>query len=120
MLRRATGIDHGFDSYDEVVTAAGAKAIGEVQRDGRQTVARALEWLRGTSGRPFFLFVHLYEPHTPWTPPADELARYGATYEGEIAAADAALGQLLDGLRELGRYDEALVVLVSDHGEGLV
>ena len=119
VLRRATGIDHGFDAYDEVVTAAGAKAIGEVQRDGRQTVARALEWLRGASGRPFFLFVHLYEPHTPWTPPADELARYGATYEGEIAAADAALGRLLDGLRELGRYDEALVVLVSDHGEGL-
>ena len=119
VLRRATGIDHGFDSYDEVVTAAGAKAIGEVQRDGRQTVARALAWLRGASSRPFFLFVHLYEPHTPWTPPADELARYGATYEGEIAAADAALGQLLEGLRELGRYDEALVVLVSDHGEGL-
>ncbi len=70
-------------------------------------------------GRPFFLFVHLYEPHTPWTPPADQLARYGATYEGEIAAADAALGQLLEGLRQLGRYDEALVVLVSDHGEGL-
>jgi arylsulfatase A-like enzyme/Tfp pilus assembly protein PilF len=119
VLRRATGIDQGFDSYDEVVTAAGAKAVGEVQRDGPTTVARALTWLRGVGGRPFFLFVHLYEPHTPWTPPADQLARYGATYEGEIAAADAALGQLLDGLRQLGRYDEALVLLVSDHGEGL-
>jgi hypothetical protein len=119
VLRRATGIDQGFDSYDVVVTAAGAKAVGEVQRDGLTTVARALTWLRGVGGRPFFLFVHLYEPHTPWTPPADQLARYGATYEGEIAAADVALGQLLEGLRQLGRYDEALVVLVSDHGEGL-
>jgi choline-sulfatase len=119
VLRRATGIDQGFDFYDEVATAAGAKAVGEVQRDGRQTVARALGWLRGVAGRPFLLFVHLYEPHTPWTPPPDQLARYGATYEGEIAAADAALGQLLDGLRALHRYDDALVVLVSDHGEGL-
>ena len=120
VLRRASGLDSGFDFYDEVSTAKGAKAIGEVQRDGRETVARALEWLRGTSERPFFLFLHLYEPHTPWTPPAAERARYGATYEGEIAAADAALSVLLDGLRELGRYDDALVVLVSDHGEGLL
>jgi arylsulfatase A-like enzyme len=119
VLRRATGLDSGFEAYDEVVTAAGAKAVGEVQRDGRATVARALEWLRGVPRRPFFLFVHLYEPHTPWTPPEPERARYGASYEGEIAAADAALGVLLDGLRAAGRYDEALVVLVSDHGEGL-
>ena len=120
VLRRASGLDAGFDFYDEVVTARGAKAVGDVQRDGHETVARALEWLRGASGRPFFLFVHLYEPHTPWTPPAAERDRYGATYEGEIAAADAALGVLLDGLRSLGRYDDALVVLASDHGEGLL
>jgi tetratricopeptide (TPR) repeat protein len=120
VLRRASGLDAGFDFYDEVVTARGAKAVGDVQRDGRETVGKALEWLRGASGRPFFLFVHLYEPHTPWTPPEAERARYGASYEGEIAAADAALGVLLDGLRSLGRYDDALVVLVSDHGEGLL
>jgi tetratricopeptide (TPR) repeat protein len=120
VLRRASGLDAGFDFYDEVVTARGAKAVGDVQRDGRETVGKALEWLRGASGRPFFLFVHLYEPHTPWTPPEAERARYGATYEGEIATADAALGVLLDGLRSLGRYDDALVVLVSDHGEGLL
>jgi len=120
VLRRASGLDAGFDFYDEVATARGAKAVGDVQRDGRATVASALGWLRGTSGEPFFLFVHLYEPHTPWTPPAAERARYGATYEGEIAAADAALGVLLDGLRELDRYDDALVVLASDHGEGLL
>jgi hypothetical protein len=120
VLRRASGLDAGFDFYDEVASARGAKAVGDVQRSGRETVARALEWLRGASGQPFFLFVHLYEPHTPWTPPEAERARYGATYEGEIAAADAAVGALLDGLRELGRYDDALVVLASDHGEGLL
>ena len=119
VLRRATGLDQGFDAYDEVATARGAKAVGEVQRDGRETVARALEWLQGVAARPFFLFVHLYEPHTPWTPPQEQLARYGATYEGEIAAADAVLGRLVDRLRRLGRYDDALVLLVSDHGEGL-
>jgi len=119
VLRRATGIDAGFDFYDEVATAQGARAVADVQRAGVLTVAKALEWLGTTAGRPFFLFVHLYEPHTPWTPPEAERARYGTSYEGEIAAADAALGVLLDGLRAAGRYEESLVVLVSDHGEGL-
>ncbi len=119
VLRRTTGVGEGFDFYDDVVSAAGAKAVGEVQRPGRETVARALDWLRGVQGRPFFLFLHVYEPHTPWTPPDVERARYGPTYEGEVAAADAAVGALIDGLRGLGRYDEALVALVSDHGEGL-
>jgi arylsulfatase A-like enzyme len=119
VLRRASGIDAGFDFYDEVATARGARAVAEVQRGGAETVAKALEWLGTAAGRPFFLFVHLYEPHTPWTPPEAESARYGATYEGEIAAADAALGALVDGLRAARRYEESLVVLVSDHGEGL-
>jgi arylsulfatase A-like enzyme/tetratricopeptide (TPR) repeat protein len=119
VLRRTTGVGDGFERYDDVVTAAGAKAVGELQRSGLETVARALDWLRGVGDRPFFLFVHVYEPHTPWTPPEPQRARYGATYEGEVAAADAATGALLDGLRSLGRYDESLVVLVSDHGEGL-
>jgi arylsulfatase A-like enzyme/tetratricopeptide (TPR) repeat protein len=119
VLRRTTGIGEGFEHYDDVVTAAGAKALGEVQRPGLATVERALVWLRGARERPFFLFVHVYEPHAPWTPPEPQRARYGATYEGEVAAADAAVGALLDGLRSLGRYDESLVALVSDHGEGL-
>ena len=119
VLRGPTGLDAGFDFYSDVATAAGAKAAGEVQRDGQSTVRVALDWLGGVSDRPFFLFVHLYEPHTPWTPPEPYRTRYGATYDGEIAAADAAVSTLLDGLRRLGRYDDALVVLLSDHGEGL-
>jgi len=119
VLRRSTGLDAGFDFYSEVATAAGAKAAAEVQRDGQTTVRAALDWLGGVSGGPFFLFVHLYEPHTPWTPPEPYRTRYGATYDGEIAAADAAVSTLLDGLRRLDRYDDAVVVLLSDHGEGL-
>ena len=119
VLRRATGLDAGFDFYSDVSTAAGAKAAGEVQRDGQRTVHVALDWLERVSDRPFFLFVHLYEPHTPWTPPEPWRTRYGATYDGEIAAADAAVGTLLAGLRRLGRYDDALVLLLADHGEGL-
>jgi choline-sulfatase len=119
VLRRTTGLDAGFDFYDEVTTAAGVRTAGEVQRPGPDTVRAALAWLRGVHGRPFFLFVHLYEPHTPYAPPEPYRSRYGASYDGEIAAADAAVGTLVAGLRDLGLYDRSLIVFVSDHGEGL-
>jgi choline-sulfatase len=119
VLRRATGLDAGFDFYDDVATAQGARAAAEVQRPGATTVAAALRWLRGVGAKPFFLFVHLYEPHTPYLPPEPFRSRYGATYDGEIATADAAVGELLAGLRELGVYDRSLLVLLADHGEGL-
>jgi choline-sulfatase len=119
VLRRATGLDAGFDFYDDVTTAAGSKAVGEVQRPGPQTVRRALAWVRGARDRPFLLFVHLFEPHSPYAPPEPYRTRYGRSYDGEVAAADAALGALVAGLRELGVYDKSIVVLLSDHGEGL-
>ncbi len=118
VLRAATGIAAGFDRYDEVPAAA-TTAIGDVQRPGRETVARATEWLAGVGARPFFLFVHLYEPHSPYTPPERLRLRYGATYDGEIAEADAAFGGLIAALQARGLYDEALIVVTSDHGEGL-
>jgi choline-sulfatase len=120
VLRRETGIDAGFDYYSEVATAAGTRAVGLVQRPGEQTVRLALDWLRGVRDRRFFLFVHLFEPHSPYAPPEPFRSRYGQTYDGEVAAADAAVGDLVAGLRAMGVYDRSVVVLLSDHGEGLL
>ena len=120
VLRRATGHRPGLRLLRRGGRRPPARRpSARCSAPGRQTVARALDWLRGTGGRPFFLFLHLYEPHTPWTPPPEQLARYGATLRGRDRRGRRGVGQLLDGLRQLGRYDEALVVLVSDHGEGL-
>jgi arylsulfatase A-like enzyme/predicted negative regulator of RcsB-dependent stress response len=119
VLRRTTGLDAGFDFYSDVATAAGTKSAAEVQRPGPETVKLALDWVRGVRERPFFLFVHVFEPHSPYAPPEPFRGRYGDTYDGEVAAADAAVGAVVAGLRELGVYDRSLVVLLSDHGEGL-
>ena len=69
-----------------------------------------------TSDR-LFLFVHLYEPHKPYAPPA-RFAQY-APYDGEIAYADELVGRLLDRLRRRKLFDRATIVLLADHGEGL-
>lgn len=119
-MRAATGLGHGFDFYDDRIAKAERATLAEVQRAGPASLDALLPWLRQTAAQDgrFFAFLHLYEPHTPWAPPAP-FDRYADPYDGEIAAADAVVGRLLDALDALGRYDEATVVVVSDHGEGL-
>ncbi len=120
VVRAASGLGEGFDFYDDrIVAPQGADAAGRVQRRGDETVARAEAWLDGVKDRPFFLFVHLYEPHAPYEPPEPFKSRYPLAYDGEIAASDAIVGGLLDRLRRLGLYDRSVIAVVSDHGEGL-
>lgn len=120
VLRKETGISRGFDFFDDQVEPLGKTAtIGRVQRDGRETLHVLEKWLDGNSEKPFFAFLHLYEPHTPYTPPEPYWSRYRNHYDGEIAYADAIVGELIDYLKAKGVYDKALVILLSDHGEGL-
>ncbi|HEY2830444.1 MAG TPA: sulfatase-like hydrolase/transferase [Thermoanaerobaculia bacterium] len=120
VLRRETGIARGFDFFsDEVRPTHGEKLIGRVQRDGKETLEAANGWLTSHIDRPFFFFLHLYEPHTPYEPPEPYYSRYPRHYDGEIAYVDAIVGRLLDELKSKGVYDKALIILLSDHGEGL-
>ena len=120
VLRATTGIGRGFDVYDDGVGFETGRQLGQLQRPGAETLAAASEWLAGVADSPFFLFLHLYEPHAPYEPPPPFADRYDNPYDGEVAAADAVVGELLRRLEELGVYDDALVILLSDHGEGLM
>ncbi len=119
VLRGETGVRAGFDAWDDQVQRRYNEVLGNSQRPGRDTVAAALRWLATLADRPFFLFVHLYEPHSPYAPPEPFASRYALPYDGEIATADAAVGQLISELRRRGIYDRAVVALLADHGEGL-
>ena len=118
VLRNEVGIGQGFDTYDDKLPSASPEVqIGDVQRDGAVTVNAALTWLATQSSPRFFLFLHLYEPHTPYTPP-DRFKRF-KPYDGEIAYADELVGRLLAALKARRLYDNALIIFLSDHGEGL-
>ncbi|MBN2369265.1 MAG: sulfatase-like hydrolase/transferase, partial [Vicinamibacteria bacterium] len=120
VLRGATGLGEIFDEYDDEREPPPPGAPPQhVERGGFKTMARARRWLSVTHDRPFFLFVHIFEPHAPYAPPAPYANRYRLAYDGEIAASDAILGELLKTLRESGLYDSAVIVFLSDHGEGL-
>ena len=119
VLRAATGINQGFDTYDsDMPASSGERSIGQVQRGGDKTLAAAISWLDARDrAKPFFLFLHFYEPHKPYEPPA----RFSAysPYDGEIAYSDELVGRFLDRLRSASLYDRATIVLLADHGEGL-
>ena len=119
VLRAEVGIGDGFDLYDSQMPVASPEmSIAQMQRDGAfDSLAVADRWLDSLRSPRLFLFLHLYEPHKPYTPPS-RFSQY-APYDGEIAYADEIVGRLLDSLRARGLYESATIIVLSDHGEGL-
>ena len=118
----ARGFDHYFDDFD--LTTFEDANLGSVQRPGTETIAAALAWLderpREPPARPFFLWLHLYDPHDPYTPPEPFRSRYpGRPYDAEVAYTDSLVGGFVDQLASRGVLERSLVVLTADHGEGL-
>jgi arylsulfatase A-like enzyme/Flp pilus assembly protein TadD len=119
VLQGKGGLSTGFDLYEDAIEFRTNTGLGGLQRPGSETLKIALGWLESVKDKPFFLFLHLYEPHTPYEPVEPFASRYASKYDGEIATADRIVGGLVAELKRLGLYDKALVVLLSDHGEGL-
>ncbi len=119
VLRGETGMAEGFDLYEDRIDYRAGLGPEGLQRAGPATLTAVLPWLESVAGRPFFLFLHLYEPHAPYRPPEPWASRYASPYDGEIAAADRVVGDLLAALDRLGLYEQAAIVVTSDHGEGL-
>jgi arylsulfatase A-like enzyme/Flp pilus assembly protein TadD len=119
VLDRRFGLSQGFDSYDDRFQAV--HKIGDLtERKGDEATRRAQEWLDGHQDRPFFLFLHFYDPHDPYEPPEPFASRWKERpYEGEVAFADDCVGQVLQKLRQLGLYESTLIVVTGDHGEML-
>jgi arylsulfatase A-like enzyme/Flp pilus assembly protein TadD len=117
----APGLDRGFDFYDNFPANAPANQHwGRVERRGGDVVRRAEHWMTAHPGGPRFVWVHLYDPHDPYEPPPPYSLRYkDRPYDGEIAYADSALGDLLAYLKHQESYRKAMIVVVGDHGEGL-
>jgi arylsulfatase A-like enzyme/Flp pilus assembly protein TadD len=112
VLDRRFGLNRGFDVYDDEVARDPTQGANlEAERRGGETVDRALSWLGQADARPFFAWVHLYDAHAPYAPPAP----YPRTYDGEIAYVDAQVARLLGAIDR----GNTIVAVVGDHGESL-
>lgn len=127
VLDSSWGLSRGFETYDDQFDPHQfeSRNPGSIQRRAGETVDHLLAWFkvyntRTAAARPFFVWLHLYDPHSPYDPPEPFHTRYaGHLYDGEIAYADSQLGRLFDYLRKTGNYDKSLIVLLADHGESL-
>ncbi len=142
------GLQNGFDTFSsgvshEVMTGDPRRRppkdgywldrpTASAQRRADVTTDEALAWLHETTGRsdPFFLWVHYFDPHDPsLVPPQEITARFGVSstdpdavlkvYDPEIFFMDGQFGRLIRKLKETGRYDNTIIVVVGDHGQGL-
>ena len=122
VLDRSWGLARGFDFYDDAFPAEefANKDLGLVERRAADSVTRALAWLQKNPRRPFFFWLHLYDPHSPYDPPEPYRTQYKShPYDGEIAYADHELGRLIAWLKRNQLYEHSLIVFLSDHGESL-
>ena len=130
----APGLDHGFDFYDNFPktdskdadgknadgTNTNKERWGRVERRGMVVVEHAEAWFEKHRSGPRFVWVHLYDPHDPYEPPPPFSEKYkDHLYDGEIAYADSAVAHWIAVLKKAGVYDNAIIVVTGDHGEGL-
>jgi arylsulfatase A-like enzyme len=143
-LARRFGFDQGFEHYDDEFSVEettlhlrdweGVKVTAGFDRPAGATTDSVLAWLGREERRPFFLWVHYFDPHAPYSPPrgyrnlvtgdaelpSASLEQQIAAYDGEIRYADEQLGRLVDAVRATAGPAGTLVVVASDHGEGLM
>lgn len=113
------GLNEGFDVYDDKYPARAAAVLDYPERSAEKTVAAALGWLSSQNGK-WFLWIHLFDPHAPYTPPEPYATRFASDpYSGEVAYVDEALGKLLRAIDDKGETGRTLFVLTADHGESL-
>ena len=116
------GLAQGFDYYDERLNSRpDLPAVFFIERTAAEVTEAALRWLESRKRKsPFALWLHYYDPHSPYQPPSpfDSLFRDNP-YDGEIAFADRELGRFLTRLKETGEYDNTLIIVAGDHGEAL-
>jgi arylsulfatase A-like enzyme/Flp pilus assembly protein TadD len=120
------GLNQGFESYDDDFELEPGQRLelAGVQRPGNRVVDLGLEWLKQSDERPFFAWLHFYDPHIPYDPPEPYASHFtgrgkSGLYDGEIAFTDAQVGRVLDWLDERGLNENTVVVVVGDHGESL-
>ena len=116
VLKKRFGFGQGFAIYDDEMPAADAGGGGEAERRAGEVVDRAVRWLSSQAGKPFFLWVHVWDPHLPYAPPPPFREKYqGRPYDGEVAYTDRELGRLFEAVAK--KSPDTLTAVLSDHGE---
>jgi arylsulfatase A-like enzyme/Flp pilus assembly protein TadD len=121
VLHGKWGLNQGFDTYsDRFDMGRYGKILLQNEKRADEVLGDAKRWLKNNGKKRFFAWIHLYDPHAPYTPPAPFADRFpGDPYRGEVEYTDGELGKFIGFLKTAGLYDRSLIVVAADHGEGL-
>jgi choline-sulfatase len=111
------GFNQGFDVFDDEFESEIGKAKMTPERPGEETVTHAIKWLEQNQHNKKFMFIHFYDPHDDYAPPAPYDTQFENPYDGEITFVDHCIGRFIDKLKSLDLYDDSLVIITGDHGE---
>ena len=119
VLDSTVKLDQGFGTYDDEFDEP-LNPHGILERRAEEVSRHGIRWLEEHHAEQFFLFLHYYDPHSPYEPPEPFATEYSEQlYAGEIAYVDHCIGQVIDKLKALGLYDSTLLIITGDHGEML-
>ncbi|MCI0621475.1 MAG: tetratricopeptide repeat protein [Acidobacteria bacterium] len=115
------GLNQGFGDYDDrIPVVSGERATETAERRADQVAMAATRWMERYSAQPFFCWIHLYDPHTPYAPPDSYRKQYPQDlYAGEVAFTDSVIGSLIQFLDAKNLYQKSLIIVTGDHGESL-
>jgi choline-sulfatase len=122
VMKKQFGFNQGFAVYDDDMPKLDPNRLAGVHPERRagEVVDRAIGWLHSQSGKPYFLWVHVFDPHLPYDPPSPFREKFkDRPYDGEVAYADQQLGRLFEAIAKKSPRENTLVVVLSDHGESL-
>jgi arylsulfatase A-like enzyme/Flp pilus assembly protein TadD len=113
------GLNQGFDEYDDDIVHYEKREKNQIATRRADVVTdRAIAWIEQQEERPFFSWLHFYDPHWPYEPPSPFAEAYAdAPYSGELAFVDLQIGRLIQHLKKQGVYDRTLIIITADHGE---
>ena len=117
VLYKEYKLNQGFDVYDDTFDSEITKARLVPERPGDETVEHSLKWLEENQDKKKFMFLHFYDPHLDYLPPAPYDKQFKNPYDGEIAFVDHCVGQIIDKLKTLDLYEDSLIIITGDHGE---
>jgi arylsulfatase A-like enzyme/Flp pilus assembly protein TadD len=113
------GLSQGFDVYDDKYSRTHSVKLASLERKAEEVIESALSWLEGRRS-PWFLWIHCWDPHTPYEPPEPFKTQYRERpYDGEVAYVDTVLGKLFDHMEENELFDSTFIIFTGDHGESL-
>jgi len=113
------GLDQGFDVYDDKFREEEKFKTFYSERKAEEVFLTFNEWFLNNFRDKFFTWIHYYDPHLPYDPPSPYKEQFSDPYDGEVAYSDFYVGQIIDLLKEKDVFEKTLVVIASDHGEGL-